>query len=61
MLRWLAIVEVHVEQVLHLPVREQGAVGTEEDAVGAIDTAHPNWQLWCFQHASNLEGAIGHR
>lgn len=50
----LAIAEGKMEEVLHPPIREQRAVWTEQNTVGAIDVAHPDRQLGCFQHAAHL-------
>ncbi len=53
-LSWLAIVEVKLEKMLHLPVREQRTVWAEQNTVGAIDIAHPDRQLGGFQHTAHL-------
>lgn len=50
----LAIVKVQVEKMLHLPVREEGTVRTEDDTVGVIDATYPDGQLWRLQHTANL-------
>lgn len=53
-LSWLAIVEVKLEKMLHLPVRKQQTVWAEQNTVGAIDIAHPDRQLGGFQHTAHL-------
>jgi len=50
----LAVVEVKLEKMLHLPVREQRTVWAEQNTVSAVDVAHPDRQPGGFQHAAHL-------
>ncbi len=53
----LAVVVVKVEQMLHLPVRQQRAVQTEHNWVAAVYAAEPDWKPGGLQHAAHLQTA----
>lgn len=55
----LAVVVVKLEQVLHLPVRQQRAGQAEHDREAAVDAAEPDRKPGGLQHAAHLQTEQG--